>query len=382
MDRGALGVRGVPLVIRPRRRQRTGPATKQERGAKSCALGSGDVRAVSTWPRSCARRGRSWVEGDGSGVAGRVGQRRRRAGRSSSPRTATPGPAGLGPSRLRARAARSRNWRGGSGCPVISLVDVPGADPSPAAENAGIAREIAVRSPAFAALPTVSVSVCVGEGGSGGALRVGGRGPAPHPARRHLLGDRPRRGGRRSCAETRLWLSQVAATLRLTSRDLFDLGIADEIIGEDEDDVGAAVLRALASAEPGDRLRRADAVSQRLASRLSPASWWRRWRWQFEDLARHRSNRRCASRRAGPVVVDQEPPVREQFAVGGRAVPCDASGLGRRAPETLAGAHRPCGRARAGRGGVDAGRSRRRSMTRMVAVSLSLGRGTRVMTTM
>ena len=66
---------------------------------------------------------------------------------------------------------------------------------------------------------------------------------------------------------------QVAGPLRLTSGDLVDLGIVDEVIGETKADLRAAVRSALATAVPGDRLRRADAVSQASGSATdSPAA--------------------------------------------------------------------------------------------------------------
>ena len=53
----------------------------------------------------------------------------------------------------------------------MTLVDTPGADPSPESEADGLAREIAdVRG--HGRLPSPTVSVCVGEGGSGGALAL------------------------------------------------------------------------------------------------------------------------------------------------------------------------------------------------------------------
>ena len=52
----------------------------------------------------------------------------------------------------------------------MTFVDTPGADPSPESERDGVAGEIAATFGAMAELPSASVAVCVGEGGSGGAL--------------------------------------------------------------------------------------------------------------------------------------------------------------------------------------------------------------------
>src|SRR5690606_28527771 len=69
-------------------------------------------------------------------------------------------------------AQRAVGLAGRLGLPVVTLVDTPGADPSPAAEADGQAQEIARTFRAFAECPTPVVSVCVGEGGSGGALAL------------------------------------------------------------------------------------------------------------------------------------------------------------------------------------------------------------------
>src|SRR5204863_23416 len=55
------------------------------------------------------------------------------------------------------------------GLPIVTFVDTPGADVSSAAENDGIAMAIAQAHAAMAAATVPTVSVTVGEGGSGGA---------------------------------------------------------------------------------------------------------------------------------------------------------------------------------------------------------------------
>ncbi|GAA3947230.1 carboxyl transferase domain-containing protein [Microbacterium soli] len=54
--------------------------------------------------------------------------------------------------------------------PVLTIIDTPGADPSPSSEAGGIANEIAELLVALADLRSVSVSLVVGEAGSGGAV--------------------------------------------------------------------------------------------------------------------------------------------------------------------------------------------------------------------
>lgn len=57
--------------------------------------------------------------------------------------------------------------------PVVSLIDTPGADPSPSSEAAGLAGAIAETYVAILGLATPTVGVVVGEGGSGGAFALG-----------------------------------------------------------------------------------------------------------------------------------------------------------------------------------------------------------------
>lgn len=150
------------------------------------------------------------------------------------------------------------------GLPLLTLVDTPGADPRPDSEREGVAGEIARTFAAMAEFPNTSVAVCVGEGGSGGALALafGDRlliqkhaifsVIAPEGAAAILERDASR-------------ASEVAEWLRLTSRDLLDLGIVDEVLSEPTEPSGLrdAIVGALDAATPGDRLRRFDAATSR-----------------------------------------------------------------------------------------------------------------------
>jgi acetyl-CoA carboxylase alpha subunit len=136
-------------------------------------------------------------------------------------------------------------------------VDTPGAHPGPAAEAAGIAGEIARTFAALDELPTVSVAVCVGEGGSGGALAFA------HADRllmlRHSVFSVIGPEGAAAIIERDVGRApELAEWLRLTAPDLAELGIADEVVDEDAGAVGRAVARALDTAEPGDRRARLD----------------------------------------------------------------------------------------------------------------------------
>jgi acetyl-CoA carboxylase carboxyl transferase subunit beta len=159
-------------------------------------------------------------------------------------------------------AQRAVGLAGRLGMPVVTLVDTPGADSSPEAEVDGAASEIARTLAALASCPTPTVSVCVGEGGSGGALALSYTDRllmlehatfsviAPEGAAAILERDATR-------------AAEVADRLRITSGDMLELGIVDEVIGEDQRALDDAVAQALQEASAGERDRRWDAVTAR-----------------------------------------------------------------------------------------------------------------------
>lgn len=159
--------------------------------------------------------------------------------------------------------------------PVLTLVDTPGADAAPRSESRGIAQEIARTFSAMAGLSTVSVSVIVGEGGSGGALA------AAFADRLFLLEGSVLSVMRPEGAAAILDRDVAAAPrrasdLRLQPADMVSLGIADGVLPDgDVDAVLAAVEAAFGSAVVGDRTRRFDEATRRgvagLGFAVSPA---------------------------------------------------------------------------------------------------------------
>ena len=160
-------------------------------------------------------------------------------------------------------AQRCFAMAGRLGLPVVTLVDTPGADAAPASESRGIAQEIARTFSAMAGVPTPTVSVIVGEGGSGGALAVavadrlflleGSVLSVMRPEGAAAILDRDT-----AAAPTR------AEHLKLRPADMVSLGIADGVLPDnDVDAVAAAVERALDGAVVGDRMRRWDEATAR-----------------------------------------------------------------------------------------------------------------------
>lgn len=155
------------------------------------------------------------------------------------------------------------------GLAVISFVDTAGAYPGLGAEERGQAEAIARSTERGLTLGTPFVAVITGEGGSGGAMALAA-------ANRVLMLEHsiysvisP------EGAASILWRDgararEAAAAMKITARDLIDMGVVDRIVPEPPGgahaDPGAAVaavgealeqeLRALAGLSPDDLRRR------------------------------------------------------------------------------------------------------------------------------
>jgi acetyl-CoA carboxylase carboxyl transferase subunit alpha len=115
--------------------------------------------------------------------------------------------------------------------PFVALIDTPGAYPGIGAEERHISEAIAVNLREMMVLKTPIVSVVIGEGGSGGALGIG-------VADRVLMMENAYYSviSPEGCAailwKHRKYAPEAAAALRLTARDLLDLGLIDGVIPE------------------------------------------------------------------------------------------------------------------------------------------------------
>ena len=146
------------------------------------------------------------------------------------------------------------------GIPIVTLVDTPGAQVSPEAENAGIARAIARTHAAMAAATVPTVSVCVGEGGSGGAqaLSATDRLLIQAGAIFSVIGPE---GAAAILERDAAKAPQVAPLLHLTSHDLVAFGIADQVVPDAVEATVAALQGAIGEAEVGRRSARLDAAT-------------------------------------------------------------------------------------------------------------------------
>lgn len=135
--------------------------------------------------------------------------------------------------------------------PVITLIDTPGAYPGLGAEERGQSEALARNILEMSALPTPSIAVVIGEGGSGGALALG-------VADRVLMLENSVYSviSPEGCAAI-LWKDasqreRAAEALKLTGEDLLRLKVVDEVIPEpvggahvDPDATGEALRAAL-----------------------------------------------------------------------------------------------------------------------------------------
>jgi acetyl-CoA carboxylase carboxyl transferase subunit alpha len=117
------------------------------------------------------------------------------------------------------------------GLPVISLIDTAGAFPGVGAEERHVGESIAVNLREMMLLEVPVIAVIIGEGCSGGALGIG-------VADRILILENAYYSpiSPEGCAAI-LWKDRAAApkaaaALRITAKDLMELGLVDEIVPE------------------------------------------------------------------------------------------------------------------------------------------------------
>jgi acetyl-CoA carboxylase carboxyl transferase subunit alpha len=115
--------------------------------------------------------------------------------------------------------------------PLITFIDTPGAYPGIGAEERGQAEAIAVNLEVMSSLGVPSISVVIGEGGSGGALALGVTNKilmleystysviSPESCSSILYRDASK-------------AQKSAENLKLTARDLAGFGIVDEVVKE------------------------------------------------------------------------------------------------------------------------------------------------------
>jgi acetyl-CoA carboxylase carboxyl transferase beta subunit len=138
------------------------------------------------------------------------------------------GPAGLRKARRGMRLAEELRL------PLVSVIDTAGAELSQAAEEGGLAAEIARCLADLVMLGAPTLCVLIGEGTGGGALALL---PADRviSAEHSWLSPLPPEGASAILFRDTAHAPDIAESQRVSSRDLLDLGIVDRIVSEPED---------------------------------------------------------------------------------------------------------------------------------------------------
>ncbi len=115
--------------------------------------------------------------------------------------------------------------------PILCIIDTPGAFPGIASEERHIGEAIAVNLREMFSLTVPLIATVIGEGGSGGALGIGIGNKILILENAYYSVITPE-----GCAailwKDRAFTAKAAESLRLTAKDLKELGIIDEIVKE------------------------------------------------------------------------------------------------------------------------------------------------------
>jgi acetyl-CoA carboxylase carboxyl transferase subunit alpha len=145
--------------------------------------------------------------------------------------------------------------------PILTLIDTPGAYPGVDAEERGQAEAIARNLREMARLPAPVIAVCIGEGGSGGALALG-VGSAVLMLENAVYSVISPENCANIIFKDAGKAQEVAPFMRLTAEDLLELGLIDAIVPE----------------PPGGAHENADAAAESLRGAL------KKWLAAFEPL--------------------------------------------------------------------------------------------------
>lgn len=187
-----------------------------------------------------------------------------------------PGQAAMGPAALRT-ARRGIAIAGDLALPLVTVIDTPGAELSPAAEEGGLAAEIARSLHDLLGVNTPSVAVLLGQGSGGGALALL---PADRviAAQNAWLSPLPPEGASSILYSTTERAPQTAHDQRVGADDLYRIGLVDHLIDErpdaalEADDFCARVARAIEFEIALAEELTADRVARRVA-RFNTLAW-------------------------------------------------------------------------------------------------------------
>ena len=117
------------------------------------------------------------------------------------------------------------------GRPIVTLIDTPGAFPGLASEERGMSEAIARNLRDFSLLATPIICVVIGEGGSGGALGIG-VGDRVFMLENAVYSVISPEGFASIILRDAKRAREAAGLMRMTASDLYEFGVADEILPE------------------------------------------------------------------------------------------------------------------------------------------------------
>lgn len=159
----------------------------------------------------------------------------------------------MGPTALR-QARRGMRLAEDLGLPLVTVIDTPGAELSVAAEEGGVAAEIAQCIATMATLTVPTVSLLLGQGAGGGALAL--LPAATVIAAEHAwLAPLPPEGASAIMHGDTSHASDMASSQRITATALRETGTVHHIVPEHDDDTAESLATALV-AECARRLSR------------------------------------------------------------------------------------------------------------------------------
>jgi acetyl-CoA carboxylase carboxyl transferase subunit beta len=149
----------------------------------------------------------------------------------------------MGPTALR-QARRGMRLAEDLGLPLVTVIDTPGAELSVAAEEGGVAAEIAQCIATMATLTVSTVSLLLGQGTGGGALALL---PATTviAAEHAWLAPLPPEGASAIMYGDTAHAAAMASTQRITATDLQATGTVHHVVPEPDDDTPESLAQAL-----------------------------------------------------------------------------------------------------------------------------------------
>ena len=129
------------------------------------------------------------------------------------------------------KALRLMETAGRFSIPIVTFVDTPGAFPGVGAEERGQAEAIARNLKVMSRLPVPIVVVITGEGGSGGALALA-VGDRVYMLENSIYSVISPEGCAAILWKDRAKAPQAAEAMCVTARQVYDLGVVDEVLPE------------------------------------------------------------------------------------------------------------------------------------------------------